>query len=274
MKATRALLLGVVGLMVSGTALAEEAVNTCISCHAEDEDEELSAPVEEWRRSTHAEVEVSCDACHGGDPLESDEELSMSEDDAGYIGAPSWHEVPEFCGSCHEKILEGYQQSVMAAQIESGERVAVCTTCHMSDGHAITRIVPSEVLTAERCGQCHDPQRAFDLLEALDSTSKDVEVAQKLISELHGRIDTGRLDRELAEIVDRYLVVAHTYDVERLAEVAEVCSARVDALSETAAALTEELHFRRRLGGAVIGFFTFVCLGALRLERDLRRRGK
>ena len=66
-----------------------EALDACVSCHAEEEDSDLSTPVEEWRRSVHAEAEVSCDGCHGGNPHEEDEELSMDEGDAGFLGAPA-----------------------------------------------------------------------------------------------------------------------------------------------------------------------------------------
>lgn len=272
MTGMRTLLLAVAVLVYGSPGHAEE-INTCISCHVKEKEEDLSAPVEEWRKSTHAKAEVSCDACHGGDPLEPDEELSMSED-AGFVGAPGWYDVPTLCGACHEEMLDGYSESVMAAQIDDGKRVAVCTTCHMTHGHAITHIEPSEVLTAENCGKCHDPQRAFNLLGVLESAGHKLETAHALVEGLHGRIETGRLDRELAEINSRYLVTAHTYNVERIAEIADVASVRVDALAETVADLGEEVRFRRRLGGAAIGFFTLVCIGALSLERNLRRRLK
>lgn len=272
MSRPRLLLLGVVAVMAHGATARAEETNTCISCHLEEKEEELSAPVEEWRQSSHAKADVSCDACHGGDPFEADEELSMSEDDAGFIGAPGWYDVPELCGACHEDMLDGYKQSVMAAQIDEGKRVAVCTTCHMMHGHDITRIEPREILTAENCGKCHDPQRAFDLLDVLNIADEKLRTARTLVVGLHGRIETGRLDRELAAIESRYLVAAHTYNIEHIREIAEICSGRLDAVSETADELEDEVRLRRRLGTAAIGFFTFVCIGALRLERNLRRK--
>ena len=72
----------------------------------------------------------------------------MSEDDAGFLGTPSCDEVPALCGACHEEMYEGYKQSMMSAQIESGQRVAVCTTCHMVHGHDIAYVPPQEILTA------------------------------------------------------------------------------------------------------------------------------
>jgi hypothetical protein len=142
----------------------------------------------------------------------------------------------------------------------------------MMHGHDITRIEPREILTAENCGKCHDPQRAFDLLDVLNIADEKLRTARTLVVGLHGRIETGRLDRELAAIESRYLVAAHTYNIEHIREIAEICSGRLDAVSETADELEDEVRLRRRLGTAAIGFFTFVCIGALRLERNLRRR--
>lgn len=249
---------------------AAPAESSCIRCHV-DEDEELAAPVEQWRRSAHARAEVSCDGCHGGDPLDDDEERSMSED-AGFVGSPSWYEVPELCGACHEQILAGYQESVMAAQIGDGRRVAVCTTCHMTEGHAIARVIPREILTEELCGKCHDAQRAYELRDALEATASRFDAAGVSLGEIHGRIDTGRVDRELRELRERYIVVAHTYDRARIAEVAEVSGHRFDSLARETDRLRDELRFRRRLGVGVVGFFALACVGALRLERDLRAR--
>jgi len=275
MMRVRALAGAVPALLLATATVAEapqEAPNTCIGCHVEEEDEELSAPVAEWRRSVHARAEVTCDACHGGDPLEEDEELSMSEDDAGYVGAPSWSEVPAFCGACHEEILEGYSESVMAEHLEEGERVAVCTTCHMSEGHAIVSQTPREILTEERCGECHDADRAIALRDVLEKTSARIATVDQQVERVRGRIDTGRLDRELREIRKRHLVIAHTYDLDRISEVAQVCDERLQAVTSQADELIQEVRFRRNLGGGVVAFFIIASFGALRLERDLRRR--
>jgi hypothetical protein len=257
-----------------GTAeAAEEAVDECMSCHEAEEEPELSEPVEQWRESVHAEAEVGCDACHGGDPSQDDEELAMDEDEAGFVGSPSWHEVPEFCGACHEDVLDGYSQSVMASKIEEGEAVAVCTTCHMPEGHAIVRPSAREILTEERCSECHDAERAVELRELLDETSGHIASVEAQLAALHGRIDTSRVDHEVQEIRARAVVIAHTYDRERIAEVAQVARERLDAAGAAADALRGESEFRRRLGFGVVAFFVLTCLGALRLESDVHRRG-
>jgi hypothetical protein len=250
---------------------AEELVNTCVSCHAEEEDEEMSEPVEQWRRSVHAEAEVSCDACHGGDPFEEDEELSMDEEAAGFVGAPGWADVPDTCGACHEDIRDGYAQSVMGGLIDEGEEVAVCSTCHMGDGHAIVRPRPREILTRERCGECHDPDRAIELRDLLEETRDRIAGVEAEIQEIHGRIDTSGVDREVREIRQRAVVIAHTYDLERIAQVAAVAHERLEAASAATAELAEEAEFRRRTGAGVVAFLALACVGVIGVERDLRR---
>lgn len=252
---------------------AAESESTCIRCHAEEEDPDLSAPVEQWRRSVHAEAEVSCDGCHGGDPFEEDEELSMDEEAAFFIGAPGWTEVPDFCGTCHEDILDAYSQSVMASKIAEGEEVAVCTTCHMVDGHAIANAVPREILTEERCGECHDPDRAHELLELLEDVDLRIDSARAELDPIRDAIDTSALDREIDEIRQRHVVIAHTYDRERISEVAHVARQRLESVTASSRELADEARFRRRLGVGVVGFLLVACLGVVRLGGDVRGRG-
>lgn len=228
--------------------------SSCVSCHAEEEDEELAAPVEEWRHSVHAEAGVSCDGCHGGNPNEEDEELAMDEDEAGFLGSPSWTEQAAFCGPCHEDIRDSYATSVMASMIEEGEAVAVCTTCHMPEGHDIRPANTAQILTEDRCSECHDGQRAVDLREVLVDLDGRIAHAAHGLDALRGQIDTASLDREVESIRQRAVVIAHTYDLERISQVAEAAGARLAGVSETTEALAVESTFRRRLGlGVVLG---------------------
>lgn len=255
-----------------GSARAQETDTSCVSCHLDAEDPDLSAPVEEWRHSVHATAEVSCDACHGGDPFEEDEELSMDEEEAGFMGAPGWADVPEFCGSCHEEILDAYRQSVMASLIGVGVRVAVCTTCHMSDGHAISHAVPREILTEERCGECHDPARGIVLRDLLEDLGARIGSARERLDEIREMMDVSALDQELGEIRWRAVVAAHTYDRHKITEVSRVARERLEGLSVTTRARAEQAAFRQRVGFGVVGFLLAACLGVIGLQRSLRRR--
>lgn len=250
----------------------EEPPSTCITCHAEEEDEELSAPVEEWRRSVHAAASVGCDSCHGGDPQQDDQELSMDEEDAGYLGAPGRKDVIAFCGTCHEKIAEGFQQSVMGGKSLEGEKVANCTTCHMIDGHAISKPDPHEILTKKRCSQCHDGERAIALRDSLEMLDGLIQRADARVAPLRGAIDTSLLDIELRDARDHAVVIAHTYDLPRIKKVAAGTAQRLGKLKSEAERLEAEVAFRRRIGAGAVAFFAVGCLVALRISSNLRRR--
>lgn len=259
--------------LLPGSGWAEEMETSCVSCHLDEEDPDLSAPVEEWRHSVHATAEVSCDACHGGDPFEEDQELSKDVEEAGFMGAPGWADVPEFCGACHEEILDEYRQSVMAGQIAEGEKVAVCTTCHMIDGHAISHAVPREILTEERCGKCHDAARAIVLRDLLEDLRARIGSARERLEEIREVIDVSELDRELEEIRWRAVVAAHTYDRDRISDVSSAARQRLEGLSVTTRARAQQAVLRQRVGFGVVGFLLATCLGVIRLQRSVSGRG-
>jgi hypothetical protein len=64
-----------------------EGVNTCIDCHSTLEDENHPEIVEQAQRSIHAERNILCADCHGGDPSASTKEEAKAPG-TGYIGKP------------------------------------------------------------------------------------------------------------------------------------------------------------------------------------------
>lgn len=119
--------------------------DACVDCH-----EALGGTseqiVSDWRMSYHAERNVICADCHGGDPNAETAIASMSPD-AGYIGIPDRTAIPELCGSCHSDVslmrqydlptdqLAKYRESIHGQRLAEGDvKVATCFDCH--DGHA------------------------------------------------------------------------------------------------------------------------------------------
>lgn len=245
-------------VFVSAPALAEEFPSTCVSCHAEEEDVELSAPVEEWREGVHAAAEVSCDACHGGDPSEEDEELSMDEENAGYLGSPGWQDVPEFCGVCHEDIQEAHGQGALGQKIARGERAAVCSTCH--DSHAVQHPVPREILTEERCGEC------AEFADLVGDMEEGFSRAQGSLDDLRSTIDTSTVDRQVKELRRDAVLTVHSYERPRIEAVAELARERLEGVDAATRELEAEARFRRRTGLAVSGVLLLLCVGVNRLN--------
>lgn len=256
----------------AGARAAAEIASTCVSCHEQDEDEDVAAPVEEWRRSVHAAADVGCDACHGGDPSAEDQDDSMDEDASGFLGAPGRREIGEFCGACHEEIAQAFAESVMAQKLAAGERVATCVTCHMDEGHAIAPPVTAEILTEERCGRCHDGARALELRGAIDAIDDAIARADAGLAPLRHGIDTSRLDRVVGDARARAVTLAHTYDIERIRAGAASTREQLAQVERDTSALARELERRRSYGLGAVSFLAMCFAGMLRLSHQLRRR--
>ncbi|GAF82631.1 unnamed protein product, partial [marine sediment metagenome] len=53
-----------------------EAEDQCVACHVE-LDDELAAPVEQFKTDVHSAAGLGCADCHGGDPTSDDPDESM-----------------------------------------------------------------------------------------------------------------------------------------------------------------------------------------------------
>lgn len=154
----------------------EPGVDSCVSCHAELEDEELVAPARLMKQDIHSHQGLSCAGCHGGDDSSDDEDEAMDEE-AGFIGVPDKGELPQFCGKCHSDaaFIRQYNPALRVDQvalyrsslhgqrlIEGGdEKVAACADCHGAHG-ILPATDPRSTVNAANvpntCGTCHsDP---------------------------------------------------------------------------------------------------------------------
>jgi predicted CXXCH cytochrome family protein len=124
-----------------GAAAAPQA-DSCTSCH-QNLDARLSKPVAGMRDDAHAKRGLSCAACHGGDPARTG--MDAHDRQAGFTGAPSLQQVPQFCARCHSRPdvvrrfnpklptdqLARYLTSVHGQKLRAGDtKVATCTSCH------------------------------------------------------------------------------------------------------------------------------------------------
>jgi hypothetical protein len=250
-------------LTVAPIVSADELGGTCVSCHAKEEDEELSEPVGEWKQSVHHAVEVSCDSCHGGNPFEEDADLSMDEENAGYLGSPGWSEVAEFCGACHETIHESFSQGALGQRLAAGEQVAVCTTCH--GAHEVRSPAPREILTEDRCGECSE-------FEPLVAPMEDAFIeAERALDDLRGAIDISVVEAELHELHEDAILHVHTYDRPQVEEMASLARARLGGIAQQTQALVAEVRFRRTLG---VGLVSVLLVAGIAPGRSLSAIGR
>lgn len=143
--------------------------NTCLDCHSSLEGGH-SDITSDWQRSIHAERNINCADCHGGDPSASTLEAAMSPD-AGYIGVPAKADIPALCASCHADVTRmrqydlstdqyaKYKESIHGRRLAEGDtNVATCFDCH--GGHRILKandpasaVYPVNVPRV--CASCH-----------------------------------------------------------------------------------------------------------------------
>lgn len=148
-------------------------VNTCISCHSEEIDDEQTELVENFLSGIHARRGILCVDCHGGNASEEEMEDAMDEDE-GFSGEIQRVKIPDFCARCHSdpKYMRGFDPNISTDQhakyMISGhgvklakfkdEKVAVCIDCHGVHG-----ILPSDDPTSKTfvsnvpalCSSCH-----------------------------------------------------------------------------------------------------------------------
>ena len=209
-----ALLLGLA--FAANPAGASAQLDTCVSCHAELEEDELRDVVPEWRQSVHADHEVTCDACHGGDPREPDADLSMSEE-SGFLELPSWREMADHCGLCHEAVAAGFSAGAFGQELRAGQFVPTCDTCHMAHGHLIGRAVPQQLLLDGRCPQCRPVPEASALVELLTSRRRTEREARRTLGSVEtDGISLGDLRSDLEALQRGRALALHEFSPDSL----------------------------------------------------------
>ena len=170
--ARETLLLGLVALLTLSPrlAIADEAENSCVICHAALPDP-LNKPVEGMKHDIHATKGLSCADCHGGDPTLMD--LTSMAPEKGFRGAPKPAAIPQLCGRCHADEpymrrfnsrlptdqLAQYWTSTHGQRLRQGDtKVATCVSCHGVHGiippaRADSPTFPANV--PDTCGHCH-----------------------------------------------------------------------------------------------------------------------
>jgi predicted CXXCH cytochrome family protein len=149
-----------VSAFLLAAALAVSAENQCVLCHP---DVRVS-----FDRSRHHAEEVSCTACHGGNPKAITVEGAHHGD---FLGIPKRKDIPRLCAACHSDVskMRGYNlptdqfalyQTSRHGQLlaQGDEKVAVCTDCH--GAHEILPPEDPGSSTYVRnipatCGKCH-----------------------------------------------------------------------------------------------------------------------
>jgi nitrate/TMAO reductase-like tetraheme cytochrome c subunit len=150
-----------------------KGVNTCLDCHLTLEDDTQIDITSHWQRSIHAERDVACVDCHGGDSSAATQDEAKTSA-AGYIGIPAKADIPALCAGCHADVVKmrqydlptdqyaKYQESIHGIRLTEGDtNVATCFDCH--GGHLTLKandpassVYPANVPVM--CADCHADQ--------------------------------------------------------------------------------------------------------------------
>ena len=152
------------GLGLAASAYAQDIKgNNCIICHSADWDK--------MQGSVHAQHQITCDRCHGGDPTKEDAQEAKAPG-TSFVAVPDKKQIAERCGECHADVeamnfygiatdqLARYKTSAHGKLLfeHNDEHGAVCTDCHgYHDVVAVTDpqspVYPLNLPTI--CNRCH-----------------------------------------------------------------------------------------------------------------------
>lgn len=229
-------------LLWAGPALAEDTV--CIQCHS-GQDGRLSEPVGQWRTSVHSANGISCHDCHGGDP--TDFAMAMSPE-RGFIGAPDYTAVPEFCGRCHLGVKEDYLDSAHGRALETGG--PQCVLCH--GNHAI-QLASIELINQDSCTRCHEYERAAQVKQTIAATETTLLKLEKSVASLHRvGIDVGRIKDDLFAKRNSFRRLFHTVELEKIKNQTAQFNQDLSATKQKIDEYESELGQRKVVGGGIV----------------------
>ncbi len=158
-----------IGFLVLLASASAETPNTCLDCHSA-LDASLHIDAHAYAANIHMQKGLTCASCHGGDPTNADNAMSVK---AGFKGKITRQQIPDLCGKCHADSaymrqynpslrtdqLAQYHTSVHGKRLVAGDtKVAVCTDCHSV--HEIrpasdVRSTVNPLNIAATCSHCH-----------------------------------------------------------------------------------------------------------------------
>jgi nitrate/TMAO reductase-like tetraheme cytochrome c subunit len=255
----------ILALAAAGQAV-ENQEPVCIQCHDSDmmKPEFRKIPAE-WRQSWHYQNGVACNDCHGGDPV--DAAMAMSPQ-RGFVGAPKYQAVPEFCGKCHIGILKNYIESGHGKALKASGRGPNCVTCHGS--HRVQK-ADIDIINEQRCSQCHTYDRARTMKQALFATEQKIRDIGNSLKKLSSQgIYTGEEEKALFRTEAEFRTLFHTVNVSLVKEKTDGFQGQLDAIQKKADALFAELRSRRNFSGLLLLILLVTGVVAYQLAKTYR----
>ena len=230
--------------------------SACIECHVSDiMTPALRSIPDAWQGSWHAQNEVSCHDCHGGDP--KDPSMSMSHV-RGFVGKPKRTEVPGYCGKCHVGIMKNYLESGHGKALKTTGKGPNCVTCHGS--HSIEK-ASIDIINEQLCTKCHSYERAKVMKQALFSTEKKIGEIDKSIKTLKGEgLYTAEDEKALFSTQVKFRTLLHTVDVKLVKDSTDEFTKKLKSVENNIQSNFTELKFRRNFSTFILLVFTCLAI--------------
>jgi hypothetical protein len=207
-------------IILISEANAAGQVIVCIQCHAS-QSAKLSQPVKLWQTSIHAEHGIACNACHGGDPLDSAKAMSPAK---GFRRVPIPTAIPALCGSCHMGVAKHYTNSAHGRTLGRGG--PTCVTCHGS--HDI-KSATLDLIGPKHCSKCHTFEKARLIRSAMLKRDNMLMAIEKKIRVLKSQgIETDNIEKRLFALRNRFHAMFHSLDIKLIIKESEHIQAEIE----------------------------------------------
>jgi DmsE family decaheme c-type cytochrome len=140
--------LGLLAWAAGPARAADVDVGECQACH-----EKATGPL--FMKSSHAGVELSCEACHKGAGDHAKAQAEGKEGPGPSLKAMKTVELDDMCLGCHEKS----RQAKWAGGVHERRGVS-CASCHSVHDYKSTRGQLKTARDMDTCGSCHAAIRA------------------------------------------------------------------------------------------------------------------
>lgn len=147
----------------TGNAVAADAQSDgCEACHSDSgffvKNKKLHDYYQDWLKSPHAAVGLSCSDCHGGDASAADFDTAHAK--VRHFNDPDsrlyYKNQPVTCGTCHADKAEQFRQSKHFKALVADTLAPTCTTCH----RGMNRRPDFRDIVTDACETCHNEENA------------------------------------------------------------------------------------------------------------------
>jgi len=166
-------------------------ISCSLECHEDVIRKRATDNFQQWSDSVHSKYYVTCDACHGGDPVAKTEAQAHAA--MKNVNDPNstvyFKNIPDTCGNCHTAELDHFKNTMHYQRLRSTSRAPSCITCHQP--HSFKVLKASELTTV--CSICHNlkdevaiasvPKDAKMALEKADEFKEEFLRAKKSLAE-------------------------------------------------------------------------------------------